>query len=334
MNESELFALDFNASQVRLGASYLLLGTDNYLADRVIDVLRSTLRKKAAADTLIVYGNELKSGELSEHLDTFSIFSEAKLIVIRNAESMDKKVLEALSAYFESPSEIQSLAIVAEKTDMRLKTWKTISTSSLVLNCDPPRYGAAIKNWLQKSLGQMGKTMLPKAQDEFMNRIELDYYHAANELTKLDILSGTARVITEADVMKSLGTTRTGTLIDLYRALGRRQLKPCLEAIYRMFYADWEPLQIFFQFNKFFTTIWKINLLRQKHISPQEIMSKHLHEVFANHRKDFVEFAPNYSLRSLEKIFYILLETDSQYKLSAAESSVLFTNCLIRILQA
>jgi len=334
MSESELFALDFSASNVSLGSSYLLLGTDTYLADRIIDVLRSSLRKQANADTLIVYGNEVKSSELSEHLDTFSVFSEAKLIVIRNAESMDKKVLEVLSAYFESPSEIQSLAIVAEKTDQRLKTWKTIATACLTLNCDPPRYGAAIKNWLQKSLNQMGKTMLPKAQDEFMNRIELDYYHAANELAKLDILTRDAKVITEADVLKSLGTTRTGTLIDFYRALGRKQLKPCLEAIYRMFYADWEPLQILFQFNKFFSTVWKINLLRQKHISPQEIMSKHLFEVFATQRKDFLDFAPNYSLASLEKIFGILLETDSQYKLSAAESSVLFTNCLVRIIQA
>jgi DNA polymerase III delta subunit len=333
MNES-LSALDFAISDVRLGKSYLLTGSDTYLIDKVLDRLRATLKKTDAVDTTIVYGDEVKSAVLAEHLDTFSIFSSAKLIIIRNAEKMDKKELDTLAEYYDSPSDIQAIAIVTEKIDARFASWKKIKTSSLQVVCDPPRYSGDIRSWLSTECKKISKNMSPKAIEEFINRIELDYYNAANELNKLDLLSIGRSTITDKDVLKSLGTSRTGTLIDFYRAMGKKQLKPALEAMDKMLFADWEPLQVFFHFNKFFLIIWRILLLRQAHISDNEITQKHLGDIFQTQKREFMDFSKNYSVASIETIFGILLETDAQFKLSAAEANILLCNCLIRMLEA
>jgi len=81
--DNPIFALDFTADKVRLGNSYLLTGTDSYLVDKVLDTIRAKLKKKDNVDTVIIYGDEVKSPELTEQLDTFSIFSTAKLIIIK-----------------------------------------------------------------------------------------------------------------------------------------------------------------------------------------------------------------------------------------------------------
>ena len=180
----------------------------------------------------------------------------------------------------------------------------------------------------------MNKTMTIKAIEEFINRIELDYYYAANELNKLDLLTTGRNRITEEDVMKSLGTTRTGTLIDFYRALGKKQEKQAIEALEKMLNANWEFLQIFFQFTKFYNNIWHILLLKKAHISDNEIVSKHLSDIYPNQRKEFLELSRSYNLASLEKIFTILLETDQQFKLSVADSQILLITCLIRVMEA
>jgi DNA polymerase III delta subunit len=334
MTELSLSALDFSPAQVKLGKSYLLLGTDSYLADRVLDTLRSTLKERDNAETIVVYGDEIKSAELNEHLDTFTVFASAKLVIIKNLEKWDKQMLDTLHEYFRGPSEIQSVALVVSKIDKRTSVWKQICTVALEINCEPPRYGGAIRAWLDKSLLKINKTMSSQAKDEFLNRIELDYYNAANELTKLDLLSGSSRIITENDVLKSLGTSRLGTLTDFHKALGRKQYKSSLEAMNKMLFAEWEPLQVLFQLNKFVMIVWKINLLRKAHLTDQEISLKHLNDVFQSQRKDFLDSARNYSLASLEKILGILLETDTQFKLSVADPSILLTNCLLQMLEA
>ncbi|MDD2228319.1 MAG: DNA polymerase III subunit delta [Candidatus Cloacimonetes bacterium] len=327
-------ALDFNKSHIRLGSSYLISGTDTYLCDRVIDLLRENLKKFEGVDVTVLYGDEIKSAVMAEHLDAFSIFSSAKLLIIRNVEQMDKKVLDTLGDYFDSPSEIQSLAIVTEKTDAKFTAWKKIKANSMQINCAPPRFGGAIRAWLDEECKARHKTMTYKAIEEFINRIELDYYNASNELNKIDLLSMGRSSITDKDVLKSLGTTRTGTLIDFYRALGKKQLKPALEAMDKMLFADWEPLQVFFHFNKFFLIIWRILLLKKAHLSDTEIISKHLADLFQTQRREYVDFSKSYNLASMEDIFAILLETDAQFKLTVAEANVLLCNCLIKALEA
>lgn len=327
-------SLDFSTASVKLGKSYLLVGTDAYLADRVLDKLKTKLSMEEEVDKTLLYGDELKSAVLAEHLDAFSIFSSAKLIIIRNVEKMDKKELDTLGDYFDSPSEIQSLVLVTEKMDARFTAWKKIKASCQQITCEPPKFGGAIRAWLDIELKTIHKSMSPKAIEEFINRIELDYYSAANELNKLDLLSSGRTTITEKDVIKSLGTTRTGTLIDFYRALGKKQLKQSLEAMDKMLFADWEPLQVFFHFNKFYGIIWRILLLKKAHISENEILTKHLNDLFQTQKREYLDFSKSYSLASLEIIFAILLDTDAQFKLSAAEANILLCNCLIKVLEA
>ncbi len=334
MKDQPLFALDFDPAEFKLGASCLLVGTDSYLADIVLGRLKQKLRKIEDIEVRVIYGDDAKSNMLCDLLDEYSIFSSAKLVIIRNAERLDKSELETLAAYFDAPSEIQSLAIVAEKTDNRLAGWKKISANCLQINCEPPRYGGLIRAWLESSLKKKYKTMQANAIEEFISRIELDYYYADNELTKLELLTKNSPTITVADVMKSLGTTRLGTLNEFYTALGKKQTTQVLEAMQKMLFADWEPLQIMYHITRVFTNIWKINLLRRSHHTDLEISSKHLNDLYPNQRKIFMDCSRSYTMDSLEKIMSILLETDSQFKLSTADSQVLLVNCLLRIMQS
>lgn len=334
MNATAVNALEFNASKVALGQNYLFVGTDSYLAEKALNGIKSMLKHQFQADTSIVYGDSLSPGELGEILDTFTIFSSNKLIILRNADALKKKDMDVLSDYFDSPLDTQSVAIIIDKIDARLGVWKKVLSSSMRINCDPPKYGGEMKAWLTAELSRQGRSMNPRAMEEFSNRIELDYYTAANELNKISLLAGERKVFTEADVLQSLGTTRTGTLIDFYRALGKKQLRSAMEASEKMLAADWEPLQIFFQIYKFYMILWKIVLLRQKHISDVEISLKHIPEVFTSQKKEYLEFATNYKQDSLAKIMKIMLDTDSQLKSSVIEKKLILCLAITKILEA
>ena len=325
-------AQDFQKTKPSWGQNFLLVGSDSYMADIATAHIKASFRNQDY-DISIVYADELKAGDLGEYLDTFTIFSSAKLIIIRSAESLNKRELEVLADYFENPSELQSLVIVAQKTNGKLKTWKKIISSCLNISCDPPKYAGDIKTWLMSELRSMGKVMTPQAINDFTQRIELDYNTAANELTKIDLLVGQRRQITHED-LAALAGSRAGTLIDFFRALGRKQQKAALMSLDLMLQADWEPLQILFALLRFFTNLWKIQLLRQTHITDSEISSRHLAEIFPYQRKEYLEFAKSYPIKSLEKIMDILLQTDFHLKSSAVDKRLRLDLCVLSIISA
>jgi DNA polymerase III subunit delta len=327
----KIFALEFEKHKPKLGQNYLILGTDAYLIDKVLDRIKKTLAEKHEIDISIVYGDEVKSGELGEYLDTFTIFSSSKLIIIKNAEAFRKKELEVVASYFDSPSEIQSVAIVTEKINKTFNSWKQIDSGCTTVICNPPRFANEIRNWLVEELRRRGKTMSPQAINEFTNRIEMDYATAANELNKIDLLVGERTQIAATD-LSSLGGSRAGTQIDFYRAMGKKKLNSAIEAVDLMLDADWEPLQILFAVNRFFITLWKIQLLRQRHITDSEISSRYMTDIFSNQRREYLDFAKNFPIKVLEKIIAQIMDTDHKLKSSSIDKRILLDLSIIRIL--
>ncbi len=324
-------ALNFASHRPTLGQNYLIQGSDAHLIDKVLDYIKRALKHDNEIDISIVYGDEIKAAELGEYLDTFTIFASSKLVIIRNTEALLKRELEVVAAYFESPSETQTLAIVTEKANKTLGAWKKIAASCHTVICDPPRFASEMRNWLIAELKRMGKVMTPGAIAEFTNRIELDYSIAANELAKIDLLVGSRKQITEKD-LDGFSGSRAGTQIDFFRAMGGKKTKAALEAVNLMLEADWEPLQIHFSMFRFFTNLWKIQLLRAKHITENEISSRHIADIYASQRKEYLGFARNYSISSLEKIMDLLLQTDYKLKSSTIDKRLELDLSIIQIL--
>lgn len=332
MVKANLTPRDFKQSDVNIGDSFLLVGTDAWLIDSVSDKIREKLKSKHGVDVVIVYGDEIRAPELNDTLDTYSIFSTLKLVIVKNADKLKKAELDILGRYFEEPSESQSLLIISEKTDMTLKAWKKMRNRCTMIQCDPPRHAGDMRAWLDENLRKAGKRMDSSVSSTFLSRVELDYASAYSELQKLFILTGASPLITNQHVMKSLGSSRVGALSDFYRALGARNKQSVLAMIDKMLASDWEGLQVFFQLVKYYTIMWKILLLRKNHISLDEITSTHLRELFDTQRKEFVKASEQYRLNEMPGIFEALLETDSSIKLSAASHQVLLSICALKIL--
>jgi len=319
--------------EARMGENYLLVGPDVYWQDRFTEAVRKALRKKDVSLS-ILYGDEVKAAQLNDELDSLSLFADLKLIIIKNADAMNIKELKILSGYFSSPMENQTLVIQAEKVDIRTSHWKKMKESCHFFQCDKPKFTGQIKDWVQQELRAMGKTMNPRALESFTTRVELDYATAKNELDKLFLLVGERKTISEAEVEMSIGSSRVGAQIDFFRALGTRKVDTCLNAVNLMLDSEQEPLSIVFMIQRFFLVLWKIRILRAKHISKAEIIQRHLMDLFLNQRQEYANMAENYSQAALETVFDVLLELDSQIKSISTDPRLLLSLALIKICQA
>lgn len=310
--------------------AYLIIGDDGYLVDKVYRAAKELAKKSLQEfETLTLYGDELSIAEIGEYLDSYSIFSDNRLLVIKNAHQLKDKAL--IVRYLQDPEASQVLILIADSVDGRQAVWKQIKEACLTIECEVVRFPGEMRNWLESTLKQHGKTMDERAKSLFLEKVELDFCTAENEMEKLLIYIGDIAGITEKDVHTTLPTTRVGTMADFYRVLGNRQTRDVILKVNDMLENDWAGLQILSVLSKFFLTLWKITALKAKHISDREILTSHLNDLFQSQRESYLAYAKKYGAEAMPGIFETLLETDSQIKLSMAEPNILMTMCVSRI---
>jgi DNA polymerase III subunit delta len=319
---------------VSLGDNYLLLGEDAWLRDQATDTIKSAIRKDNEIDIAIVYCDDVNASQINDVLDSYSIFASQKVVILRNAEMIEKKELETLARYFSDPASNQTLIISAIKIDGRIADWKKIKDSCINVICDNPIHKGDLGNWLTEALIKTGKAMTNQARLLFLDKVELDYANAQSELQKLIILVQDHKQISENDVIKCVGYSRTGTQTDFIQALGKRNIKTCLELLERMLSSDYAALQILAIMNRFYMVLYKINILKQNHLSISEIINAHLTELYPSQRQEYINISNNIVLKQLKQVFNILLETDTKLKLSYASESVLLVHCIVNIMAA
>jgi DNA polymerase-3 subunit delta len=323
---------------------YLIIGEDGYWADKVYRAIRSLIKRTMPVyDTVIVYGDEVKPVDLNEHLDSYSIFASNRLILLRNAHRLgeedrgrllpgkDKPLLAILANYLEHPDPSMVLVIIAEKVDGRISEWKKIKDNCQIVECEKIRHGGGMSSWLESYLRSHQKSMDKDVKVLFLEKVELDFLTAENELDKLLILVGDRKNITLKDIHTAMPTTRIGTQADFFRALGNRQTAAVLDKVLDMLNNEWVGMQILSMVFRFFLSIWKIQTLRAMKYTQQEIVSKHLNELYENQRREYPAFASNYKPDEMPGIFETILETDAQLKLSKASPETLMTICITRI---
>jgi len=334
MNDKSLDAQSFVAGKPPDPAikSFFVYGSEQFLMDKVILFLRKILIARHNAEVVVLYGNELKAAEFRDYLDSYSYFAETKILFIKNADQMKADTIQPLVDYFASPADDQILVISAVSVDSRLTAWKTVMANSLTIKCDPPKYQSHLGQWLDSELRALKKTMSPDARQEFLERVELDYKSADNEMQKILILIGDHHRIELKDINTSLGSSRTKFIGDLYKALHTNQSGKVMEVIQNILDTGGDAIPTLASILKYYLILWRIALLKRKKLSTAEIQKSHLNDIYDSYREPYIRASENYPLVRFEKVFTVLLETDSQLKLTAADPKTLLTNCISRIM--
>lgn len=311
--------------------SFLVVGSEQFLMDKVHGFLRNAMKAQYKAEIVVLWGDELKVAELRDHLDSYSLFAETKVLFIKNSDQIKADVLIPLVEYYASPSEDLILVISATSVDRRLSAWKTITANSLTITCDPPRNQSDLGKWLDCELRHLKKTISPEARQEFLERVELDYKSADNELQKVLLLISDNRQIEIGDVLSSIGSSRASSLSDLYKALFSSNPGQVMATIQDALDTGGDAIPTLATINRFFMILWRIALLRKKHITPNEISRSHLKDVFDSQRNLYLQASEKFQLEKYADIFDTLLDTDSKLKLTAADQKTLMSMCINRI---
>ncbi|MBN1985493.1 MAG: DNA polymerase III subunit delta [Prolixibacteraceae bacterium] len=292
---------------------YLLQGEEPYFIDIISNYIEKNVLTEAERgfNQTIFYGKDSDPVTIAESAMRFPMMASQQVIIVKEAQSLNK--IETLAWYAEKPlsSTILVLNYKYKNLDSRTKLAKAIKKNGVVFT-SKKIYENKIPNWIESYLKTKNYSITPQAAQILTAYLGNDLSKVANELEKLIIAVKDTQKITPEHIEKNIGLSKEFNIFELQNALGEKNIFKANQIIY-YFGANpgTNPIQktisnLYFYFAKLFT----YHFLKDK--SERNVSAElRVHPFIA---KSYIEAAKRYSPTKLYEIMGILREYDMKSK--------------------
>ena len=206
-------------------SNYILFGEEQFFIDKIEAAFLTHLipEDEKSFNQKVFYGKEINVYSLMSVLKSFPMMGDRQLIVLKDADRMDK--IEELEGYFKHPVQTSIFIICYnKKTIDKRKKWVKLFQKSGFLFESKKVYDSQISKFIQMDLMDFNLKMDKRAELLLINHLGLNLSKISNAITKLSkIVSG--GIITSSDVQAHIGVHRDYNNFELQNALATKDKK-------------------------------------------------------------------------------------------------------------
>ena len=309
--------------------NYLIESTDSLsLENEASKLIKDNKFTKAS-----VYKYDLEETELEnalEDLDTYGLFTQEKVIILKNIESLKyddyKSEFEHLFRYLDNPNPDNLLIIEVSKLNGTSKIGKILKEK-----CTYNKVELNTKSYIKQLLKDY--EVDPNTINLLDNYCLGDISKIYNECQKLKDYKYEEKVITEDDV-KELVTKKLGDSKDLTfsfsRSIALRDKKGALKRYKELLSYNFEPISIIGLLSSQIRIIYQVKLLEKERLSDREIAN--ILEEKSDYRITKTrELTKLYSEDSLLHLLQELSDIDFKMKTTDLDANALLEQFIINI---
>lgn len=200
---------------------YLLMGEEPYYIDELTEMFINSVmpEEERAFNQTILYGKDTDAGQLINLARSFPMMSEHQLIVLKEAQNLDK--IEQLELYVKNPlpSTILVLNYKNGTLDKRKKLYAEISKNGQIFQSDKiPEY--KIPAFINEHLREKGLKIDQKSAQMLTDYLGNDLSKITNEIDKLRIFMPQGQTqITAELIEQNIGISKDFNNFELLKAL-------------------------------------------------------------------------------------------------------------------
>jgi DNA polymerase III subunit delta len=309
---------------------YFLTGIEEYLKEELSGRIRNTLfpsPEDASCNTIILYGPELTIGDLVSKASEYPMFTEKKLIIVRQFEKIKKTASkeqqklheEKYNSYLLNPADFTVLILDAGQIDK-----KELDKSPFLQLKKYRQDFPAIKTpdlFASDRAKTSGWEFEPDALKAFTAYIQPSAREICHEIQKMILYASDQRQgnkITAHDVYECVGISRTYNIFELEKALVTKNMRMCSGI--SLMIMDQEGQKeglgsIVRYLTTFYIRLWKLSVPEVRRLSAPEI-AKILgmygkQEYFV---KSYLDYTKAFSMHDAEQALLALRATDAALK--------------------
>jgi DNA polymerase-3 subunit delta len=310
---------------------YMLMGSEGYFRDQVLDVMETTILDEAARafGQTIVYGRDVTMDQVVAIARGFPMMGDKQVVIVKEAQDMkefkskasdedsgDKKSKKKaepnlLELYLDHPmpSTVLVFSFSNDGPDKRLKLMKTMATKGVLFK-SPVIKDYQLADWIITYVKSRGFTIDTSAANMLSENLGSDLSKVVNAINKLAIILPQNGKINAQLVEENIGISKDFNVWELTKALSRKDVLMANRIIH---YFDANPKNhpiqmtipsLFGHFVKMAVYISlpnKASAAQDMGINPYAL-------------NEYREAAKNYSAVKVERIITSILEADRRSK--------------------
>ena len=204
---------------------YWLEGEESYFIDEIMNFAEHKIltESEASFNLNIFYGKDADWAEVLNACKQYPMFSDKKVVLLKEAQSMKEKELERLESYIINPlsSTILFVSHKEKKVDGKTKFAKVLKTKTELLTTKK-LYANQLPDWARGMIQKLGLNIEQKALMLLVDHIGNDLSRIQNEIEKLAVNLKGRTTITEDDIERYIGISKEFNVFELQDAIGKR----------------------------------------------------------------------------------------------------------------
>jgi DNA polymerase-3 subunit delta len=211
---------------------YWLEGDESFYIDQVVEYAEKHIltEDQQSFNLSVFYGKDASWADIVNACKRYPVFSDKQVVVIKEAQYMNK--IEDLQSYFENPlpSTILVVAYKEKNIDGRKAFGKMLKAKAVYV-ATKKMYDNQLPDWVMQYVKSSNYQIAPKAVQIIVDHIGNDLSRIQNELQKLMINLGERKSITEEDIEKYIGISKEYNAFEFQDAIGQKNFSKAIRMI-------------------------------------------------------------------------------------------------------
>jgi len=248
---------------------YIFRGDQIHLIEKALQELKhGVLGVEDDMNYIVFHGDSASAQEILESAGTVPMFTNKKLIVVKNAEKLKAKELTSLEPYLESPS--SSACVVLIFSDGKAPKIKKRKLPTFDFSLEKGNTVSAVREEARR----LGCNITARAAQTLISLVGEDLKEIHNELEKLSLYRIEGKEIDIEDIEKHTRKAQFGDVFALINAISKRNKKEAHRVLLDLEEQGEEPLSVLSRITWRFRLIWKAKELTDKDAPKAEILKE------------------------------------------------------------
>lgn len=320
--------------QEKIYPVYLLYGKENYLKEDISKKLRNRLIDSAYRELnyKVFYGEKISINEVINDLDTLPLMSKHKLLVIKEAEKINKNDETKLINYFNRlslKSNFSTLIIIYKERSPNKKLITAVKRIGIAANFSITDK-AKLALWIKSKFRQSNKKITQEALFYLQSIVGSDLGRLFNEIEKIDIYTKDQEIIEKEDVMITMGGSEAVNIFKVLDSVGDKDIKNAIDGLVKLNQGNLHHLSIFAMIYRQIKLILQTKLLLTKGLNFKEVEKKLKLPYFVVEK--MIKQSKKYTFKEIDKSYELLNIADLELKDSQKEPKIILEELVMNII--
>ncbi len=311
---------EINNTKIR--SAYLMFGEENQLADDLITKIKNKflLKPESEINFFVRFVSDQGVDEIISLGSGMSLFSEKKVILLKEAELIKQTDLERLTKFLSKNLEGICIILHTILSNLNQSRLKSLDEKLTLINLSPLGIDE-LKNFIVNEFDKYGKEVTTHAIDSL---IFLVGNHLSDLIGQINIICQfymDSKIIDVSEVENIASTYATHDVFKLNRYIATRDYGKASFILLHLLESGISPQQIISQLFRHYSILWKLLGLSRFKISDSAILAKEL-KIYRKYLAEYKVQSRMWNLSSINRALKLIYEADKTLKSSTVEPQI------------